>query len=117
MDRLDDGLDLGDVDGLDGDDSGGDVGGPRPPDDTLRTGGGGGGRDLPPRRDIWRYIPFLALGALALAVERLTLLALASQGLSTGAQAIAASVFLAMVLTGIVVGGRAFYRAWEADRA
>jgi len=95
--------DLGDVGGVDEP--------PAPP------GGGGGGRgpgDMPPRRGHRQWLPWLGLGATLLAVERIALLTLAMGGFGATVYAAAAAVFVLMLVGGLVVGGRAFHRAYHA---
>lgn len=92
----------------------GDVGGSDLPPDPPDTGGGGSRPEPTPRRDHRQWLPWLGLGAALLAVERLALITMAMRGLSAETYAMAALVFIAMVLAGLFFGGRAFHRAYHA---
>lgn len=70
---------------------------------------------MPPRRGYRQWLPWLALGALALAVERLALVTMAMAGLSPFIYAVAAAAFLFAILFALSVGGTAFYRAWQRE--
>lgn len=84
-----------------------------PPDD-------GGGRDRrprpdgPPRRNIYAFLPWIILGALVIATERISMIILAVPDLAQHWYAVAAVVFLTVALGGSLVGGIVFYRAWHA---
>lgn len=85
---------------------------PEPPD----LGGGGGGRDLPPRRGVHGYLPFIVLGAGVIGVERIAMSIFNWRGLPVGAYVAAGVAFATVVGLGVGVGGTMFYRAYQADR-
>lgn len=91
-----------------------DEGGDLPPIEPPDPGGGRPGPEPRPSGNHRRYLPWLALGALLLAVERLAMITLAMGGLDAEVYAAAAAIFLTVVLVGLAVGGRAFHRAYHA---
>ncbi len=96
-------------------------GGLPPPQDPVGPGGwgpeGSGPSDGPPRRGIRHYLPFIALGAGIIATERITLLTLSASRTGPELALASAAVLFSVVGGAVMLGGRAFYRAWSAQRA
>lgn len=73
-----------------------------------------GGEPRTPRWDDTNYLPFLALGAGIIVVERIALLTITATRSSHLEREVAAAILIVVVGAAVFGGGTAFVRAWHA---